>query len=364
MNAPPPRRRLLFIPGPTEVADEVLQAMTGPAIGHRGPEIQELIGEVEGGLQWLLQTKQPVILSTSSATALMEAAIVNTVGSGPILHLTCGAFSEKWEQIARSVGRDTEVLAVPWGEAIPPQRVREALGRRHFEAVALTHNETSTGVMNPLREIAAVVREHSDALLFVDAVSSMAAVDLPFDALGVDVLLAGVQKAFALPPGLAVAAVSARALERAASRPHRGTYLDFLEQVLYLEKRQTPSTPSVPHLYALQTQLRRMREEGLEARYARHQHMAIRCQQWAERRFACLALPADRSPTVTCVRVPSGFDLAALHAHLRDQDIVLGSGYGKLKASTFRIGHMGEHTEAGVVDLLQRIDRFLSGRSA
>jgi aspartate aminotransferase-like enzyme len=347
-----------FLPGPTYVEPDALEALQGPVIGHRGPEIQELIAAVEAGLQQLLHTSQPVLLSTSSATAVMEAALMNTVGEHGVLHLTCGAFGEKWRKISASLGKPHETLSVEWGQSIDPEQVSKALQRRHFDAVAITHNETSTGVLNPLQEIAAVVRGHGETLLLVDAVSSMAAVDIPFDDWSIDVLLAGVQKAFALPPGFAVAAISERAFAQTGRIPHRGTYLDFLEHRRYLAKHQTPSTPSTPHLYALRHRLQTIHAEGMAKRISRHRAMAERAQNWARDRFELFAGEHCLSPTVTCIRAGDR-SVQELRSSLKEQGITLGSGYGKLKTSTFRIGHMGEHDLASLDPLLQSIDRWL-----
>jgi len=359
--SPSPESPRLFIPGPTDVDAEVLREMSRAPIGHRGPQIEALIAEVEEGLQALLGTREPVLLFTSAATAVMEAAILNTVGENGVLHLRCGAFGDKWEKISRSLGRSTSSCEVEWGRGFTPELVADELRRGDYDAVCLTHNETSTGVLNPLREIASVVREAGDTLLLVDAVSAMSAVEVDFDDWGVDVLLAGVQKAFALPPGLAVAAVSSRVYERAEKLPNRGTYLDFLSYRRLLLKNQTPSTPSTAHLYALRRQLQRIHEEGRSARARRHQQMGIQTREWTRGRFRMFADEAFASPTVSCIQVPEGFDVADLKQRALQQGFALGSGYGVLKPTTFRIGHMGEHDSDSLEALLSTLDQILDG---
>ena len=356
-------RPRLFVPGPTEVDASVLKAMSSPPIGHRTDTIRELIADLQSGLQRLLSTQQPVLLMTCSATGVMEGSLRSLVPSrGRVLHLVAGAFGAKWAGISRSLGFESIVEEVPWGAGFEIARLEAVLKQNTFDAVCLTHNETSTGAFqHDLAEFARVVRERSDALLLVDAVSSLSATEVCFDEWGLDVVLAGVQKAFALPPGLAVAAVSARAYERGESVAERGTYLDLLVHRDRLRTYETPSTPSTAHLYALRRQLERIHAEGAENRYQRHQTMALRAQEWARSRFELFTESAFLSPTVTCVQVDAGFDVAGLRAAVRARGFELGGGYGKLKPSTFRIGHMGEHDLGSLNELLATIDDARSG---
>lgn len=345
-----------FLPGPTEVHSDVLKAQAAPVISHRGPEIRALVGELQSGLQTVFHTSRPVLISTSSATGLMEAAIRNS-GTGKLLCLVCGAFSERFAVIGRACGREVEVLEVPWGEGFDPDMVAARLDGGSFDAVTMVHSETSTGVLNPIRELAEVVRERG-ALTVVDSVSGLAGAELNTDAWELDFVLTGSQKALALPPGLSFAAWSDRMLERARSVPGRGMYFDLVRFADQLERLQTPSTPAVTLMYALRAQLERILAEGMEARWERHALMANRCHAWVGEMAArgvamgVLAAPERRCPTVTCLTLPPGLMGPQVVNEMRERGWVIGGGYGKLKDTTIRIGHMGEHTLEGLEALL------------
>lgn len=348
----------LFIPGPTEVRIENLAALARPQIGHRSAEFQELYGRVGPKLQRLLETSSKVFLFTCSSSGVWEAAIRNCVRER-VLCCMQGAFSDRWLTVAETNGKRAESLQVEWGRAITAEQVESALAAGGFDAVTLVHNETSTGVMNPLAEIAAVVRRHRDVLFLVDAVSSMAGAPIAVDALGIDVCLAGLQKAFALPAGLAVASVSPRALERARSVPNRGYYFDFLEMLKYDERRMTPATPAIAQIQALDAQLDHILAEGPENRFARHARLARIVQSWARRQFAIFAEEGYESPTLTCVDNTRGISVGKLNEELARQSAQISNGYGKLKDKTFRIAHMGDTQEWEIRGLLSSIDAIL-----
>jgi len=273
----------LFIPGPVEVSEDTFVAMSQPMIGHRGTGFQELYASLQPKLQQVLYTKNPVFLSTSSAWGVMEASVRNLVAR-KVLNCCCGAFSDKWFDVSKRCGREAEALKVDWGQPILPEAVDAKLKTGQFDAITVVHNETSTGVMNPIADIAKVVRNYPEVMFIVDTVSSMTAVKIETDALGIDVILAGTQKAWAMPPGLAVFAVSERALKKAETIPGRGYYFDFLEFKANHDKNMTPSTPSIPHIYGLQFKLGQFEKEGLENRYARHLKMAQKTRDWAKSR--------------------------------------------------------------------------------
>ncbi len=352
-----PHKRL-FIPGPTEVRHENLAALARPQVGHRSPEFSELYTRVVPKLKQLLFTEGRVFLFTSSSTGVWEAAVRNCVRQR-VLCCMQGAFSDRWHTVAESNGKQADKLQVEWGKAITAEMVDRALSSGDYDAIAVVHNETSTGVMNHLDEIAAVVRKHGDVMLMVDAVSSMAAAKIPVDEWGIDVCLAGLQKAFSLPAGLAVASVSDRALERARSVEHRGYYFDFLEMLKYDERGQTPSTPAIPQINALDAQLDDILAEGIEARFARHAALARITQQWARRHFALFAEEGFESPSITCVKNTRGISVAELNRELGQQWAMISNGYGKLKEQTFRIGHMGDTQEWEIRGLLATIERIL-----
>ncbi len=353
------RHPKLFTPGPVEVRPEVLQAMASPPYHHRAPEFSELYSELQGKLKKFLYTEQTVFLFTSSSTGAMEAAVQNAVKK-KVLNLVNGAFSKRWHEITEACGIPNEVLENPWDTAIKPEQVDERLATGEFDAVTLVYNETSTGMLNPLEEIADVVHRYPDVLLLVDAVSAMGGVKIEFDRLGLDVLLAGVQKAIALPPGLTVCAVSDRVLARAEEVKPKTYYFSFPVMLKYHKRNQTPTTPSVSHMFALNAQLDAMLEEGLERRFARHEEMARIVQSWALEKFAIYPEEGYWSKTLTCVENTRGIDVARLIDTLvADYGIRISNGYGNLKGKTFRIAHMGDTTPAEIRGLLAAIDEIL-----
>jgi predicted phosphoserine aminotransferase len=360
----------LFIPGPIEVRPSILQAQTKPMIGHRGKPFEELFGRIQGKLRRVFYTSQRVLVSTSSGTGLWEGAARNCVSDDPargVLATVCGAFSERWADVFERNGKATTVISVAEGKAIKPEMVRAAIQARaaqdsQFDAIAVVHNETSTGVMNPLDEIVAVGQELSpDTLILVDAVSSLAGVKIDFARLGLDVLLTSSQKCFGLPPGLAFAAVSDRALARAATIKNRGYYFDFIELDNFLKKNNTPATPAISLLNALDQQLDDMLAEGLDARFARHARLAEMTCEWARaQRFELFAEPGYASPTVTCVANTRNVDVGALNKFLGTRHMHISDGYGGLKGKTFRIAHMADLTEADMRELFAAMDEFLA----
>ena len=355
----------LFIPGPTEVAPEILEEMARPAIGHRTPECARLWKHCRAGLAQLMHTRGEVVILTAPASAMMEAAVRNCVPKRS-LHLVCGAFSKRWADVAESCGVQADRYEVPMGEGFTADMLRARLEEAkaqgiRYDAVTCVHNETSTGVRNPIEELGAVLRDWPDTLFLVDTVSSMAGMPVKVDDWGIDVCLFGVQKAMALVAGLAVASVSDAALQRAATVEHRGWFLDFLRLKKGNEKEQSPTTPSTAHLYALARQLDRVFEEGLEARWERHRAMAERVRAWAAG-HGWHPFPAEvfLSDTVACIARGDGPDFVPALEALKEQGYLVSNGYGDLKGKTFRIGHMGEHDLAAIEDLLERFDACLA----
>lgn len=353
----------LFIPGPVEVRPEVLDAQSGPMIGHRTGEFQELFASVQGRLRRLFGTQYRIYILASSGTGLWEAAVRNAVPERTLSFVN-GAFSARWANVVEGCGRTAIRVEIPWGQGITPDVVREAL-REHgpVDAITLAHNETSTGVISPIDEISAVVHDVApDTFVFIDAVSSVAGTEIRFDEWGLDLLLTSTQKALACPPGIAVAPVSDRVLERAETIEGRGWYFDFLLLERYLQRNMTPATPAVSLLRALDTQLTHILEdEGVETRYARHQALAAQTQEWAlSRGFGLFAAEGFRSPTVTTVANTREIDVAELNAFLRERGMIISNGYGKLKGQTFRIAHMGDTTAEELSHLLNTIDEYLS----
>ena len=350
----------LFSPGPVDVAPETYAAMCGPTIGHRGADFEELYASVQPGLQEIAGTSRAVFLNTSSAWGIMEGALRNLTQK-KVLNLCCGAFSDKWYGVAQSCGKEAEKIQVEWGQPIDPEVVRAKLAEGGFDTVTLVHNETSTGVLNPLKEIAAVVREFDDVLLITDTVSSFSAVPTPFDELGIDVLLCGVQKALALPPGLSLFVASERALERAKSTPDRGYYFDFLEFQKNHEKNNTPSTPAIPHIYALKERVDHMLAEGLANRYQRHEETNALLQEWGTAHgFENLAPEGAQSKSLVCFKTPDNLDLSGwIKAVRNNHGFLINGGYGKIKGTTFRISNMGNETVETMKELFTALDAEL-----
>lgn len=345
-----------FLAGPVHVVEPVRQAMTRQMVAHRSPEFRATWASIATHLPPVLRTRRDAMVATASSTFLMEAAITSLT-RGALLHLTNGAFSERWLAISRAHGREADELSVPWGEPVDPDLVRAALGRRRYDAVTVVHNETSTGVVSPLEEIARVVHQASDALLLVDTVSSLGADRVETDAWGLDFVFAGTQKGIAAPPGLAVFAMSERAEARAAAVPHRGFYGDLLR---YRDKHREGgpiTTPAVPICFALERQLERIAAEGIEERWRRHLRLAAATATAAERLGLTYAPAAGaRSRTVACLRPPAGLPAPELVARLGRHGFTVAGGYGKWKQETFRIGHMGEVRESDLDELFAAIE--------
>jgi aspartate aminotransferase-like enzyme len=346
-----------FLPGPTEVDPEVLAAQTHPMIGHRGSAIQELIAEIEVGLKQVFLTDRPVVISTSSATGLMEAGIRNGVGQRKVLSLVNGAFSKRFADIAVACGRDVDIWEVPWGQYHEPGELAERLASGDYDAVTVTHSETSTGVLQDLEALAGVVARDDEALFLVDSVTGVCGTEVRSDDWNLDWVLTGSQKAMALPPGLAFGAASEALLQRSATLHGKGAYFDLVALTHGLEVNQTPATPAISLMYALRLQLERILAEGIETRWKRHTAMRERALEWVDEMsglgLAPFAPEGYRSPTVTCVSLPERIPGPEVVKGMKDRNWVIGSGYGKLKETTIRIGHMGDRTVDELDLLLQ-----------
>lgn len=352
-------KKKLFIPGPVEVSPDVLEAMAVPMIGHRTKEYAELHEKAVRGLRQLLNAEGPVFLSTSSAFGVMEGAVRNLVQKRCACFAN-GAFSKKWHDVTLRCGIEADLISTPWGSPVTPEMVAETLATGKYDAMTLVHNETSTGVMSPLEEIAAVMRDYADVSFIVDTVSSMSAVPLDVSALGTDVCLAGVQKAFALPPGLAVFSVSEKALEKAGTTPGRGYYFDFIEFAKSAEKHNTPSTPCISQVYALAHQLDKMQAEGLENRYRRHRRMAEATREWVlAQGFSLFPREGYCSMTLTCAGNDGKTDWEKLKKLAAERGYALDNGYGKIKNETFRIAHMGDFTMEDMGELFELLEELL-----
>jgi len=351
----------LFIPGPVDVNEEVLAAQTRPMLPHRSPEFEEILRRTESKLRKLFMTEHRVLITASSGTGLHDASIRN-LANQDVLACINGAFASRWKDVAESNGKNVDTLEVDWQVPITPKAVVETLHKKKYEILTLVHNETSTGLVNPIKAIAAAAREASpDTLICIDAVSSFTGDLIEMDAWGLDLVLSSSQKALALPPGLGFAAVSERAMQRAESVKNRGWYFDFLRLEKHRKKDSTPATPAISLIYALDMQLSRIEKEGLGARIARHAAMAERVQSWAiERGLALYAPEGYRSKTVTTIDNKLNIDFKELNAFLLQKEMRIANGYGPMKGKVFRIGHMGELNLSDIEVLLAAIEEYLA----
>jgi aspartate aminotransferase-like enzyme len=350
----------MFIPGPVDVDPEVLDAQTKPMIPHRSAEFEQIFRGTEAKLKKVFLTETRVFQPPSSGSGMQETGVRN-LAQKDILSCVNGAFSERWYQVAITNGKQADRLEATWGDIIEPDKLADALKKKSYEAVTIVHNETSTGVENPLKELAAVVHEVSpDTLILVDAVSSLGGVKIETDAWGLDFILTSSQKCLALPPGMSFAAASDRALAKAETVDNRGWYFDLLRMEKHRIKNSTAMTPTMSLIWALDVQLDHMLAEGLDNRYARHAAMAERVQSWAkENGMEPLAAEGYRSKTVSTIKNLRGVDIAALNKYLLDKGMRIANGYGDLKNKTFRIAHMGETQMHHIDELLEAFETFL-----
>ena len=360
----PPQR--LFVPGPTDVHPATLAAQDIPMIGHRSDDLESLFGKCSEQLQELYHTAARVFTVAASGTGLQEAAILNGVG-GRVVNFVNGAFSQRWHDVSVGCGKEAIAVDAPWCTAVKPELVEEALqaalANGPVDAITVVHNETSTGAASPVDAIAECVRRVSpDTLVLVDAVSSFSGVRLPFDDWGLDMLLTSSQKALAVPPGLAFAAVSDRLMARAGTVSYRGWYFDFLQLEKYRQRSTTPATPAISLLRALSVQLDRIFAEGLEARYARHAYCGQMSREWATANgFGLMAERGYESDTVTTVENSRALDIGALNRFLGARAMQIADGYGPYKGKAFRIGHMGEVWPSDLERLFGAIEAFAAG---
>ena len=352
----------LFIPGPTYVPDYVMQSLTCPQIGHRTPEFSELMSTVVQGIQKVLYTRKHVYLVSHSATGLWEMGIHNSVTKG-ILHTVNGAFSSKWSTVSKECGYETGVLDYNWGKGVKADDVDKLLSTGKFDVFATVHNETSTGVMSPLEPIADLLRsKYPEVIWMVDAVSSMAGHKIEVDRLGIDLILSSTQKAWGLPPGFAVCSVSDRMIEKSKKKPCKGYFLDIGIYEKYYAKMQTPSTPSIPHMFGLKYVLLQIENEGLDNRWRRHQEMAEFTRKWAiEHGQKLFPEEGFESTTITCIYNQQNWDINQINDKLLSRGFRMDRGYGKLRGEAFRIAHMGNIMLDDINEYLQHFDEVLNG---
>ena len=350
----------LFIPGPVNVTEDVLQKMATPMIGHRTKEASILQRSIRDKLRKLMYTQNEILLSTSSGSGLMEGAVRSCTQKRAAV-FSCGNFGNRWFKMAEDNNVPADKFEVEWGLPNTAESIDQVLATGKYDLITVTHNETSSGVMNPVEEIAQVMKKYPEVIFCIDAVSSLGGAKIEVDKLGIDICITSSQKCLGLPPGLSLCSISEKALEAARKVKFRGTYFDLLQIYEYIQKKdyQYPSTPSVSHMFALDYQLDKILKEGLDNRFARHTEMANYVRAWAKEKFALLAQEEFASNTVTCVKNTREISVGDLNKALGGRGFMISNGYGKLKEKTFRIAHMADATLAEIKELLSIIDEIL-----
>jgi aspartate aminotransferase-like enzyme len=348
----------LLIPGPTEVSREMLMEQTHFLIGHRDKEFSNLYGGITEKISKFFQLSKDVkpTITTSSGTLWFDI-IGRSIVKQKALACVNGAFSLRCAETLRACGKPTDFLEVEWGRAVKPQMIAEKLDTGEYDTLTVCHNESSTGVRNPIAEIGRLIRKKYPHVIYaIDAVSSMAGdKTLPHE-IDSDIIFASTQKCFALPPGLAISLVNDRAIERAKGVPNRGTYTDMVDIFEFEKKHQTPFTPCIPLLYALNKRMDLLLQETYDKVYERHIEMAEYTQKWAKKNFEMFSEQGYESITVSCIENSLGKNIKELNLKLAEKGYMISNGYGKLAEKTFRIGHMGEWDLKGIKEVIGLID--------
>lgn len=351
----------LFIPGPVDVREDVLSKMASPQIGHRTKDASELQRRISEKMKKVFNTEEEILLSTSSGTGLMEGAIRSCTYKRAAV-FSIGAFGKRWYDIGVNNGVEADLYESPMGYITEAEMVDRVLSSGKYDLITITHNETSTGVANPIEEIGEVVKKYPEVIFCVDMVSSAGGHKVEVDRLGIDIAITSSQKCLGLPAGISICTFSQKAIERAKKVKNRGYYFDLLNLYKYIKERnyQYPSTPSISHMFALDHQLDYiLKVEGLEHRHKRHLEMAEVVRQWAREKFKLFANENYLSRTVTTVENTRGVNISALNEELKKRGMVISNGYGSLKDKTFRIAHMGDTQLDDIKELLNNIDDIL-----
>jgi len=350
----------LFIPGPTNVHPSVLKKMAQPMIGHRSKDASRLQKNITEMLQKVMYTENKIGLSTSSGTGLMEGSIKSCTAKKAIV-FAMGAFGKRWGDLAKWNDIPCDVHEEEWGNPVMPETIDKYLATGEYDVVTVTHNETSTGVMNPLEPISEVIKKYPDVVWLLDCVSSLGGAKVEVDKLGIDICIASTQKALALPPGLSICSVSTKAEERMEQIGVKGHYLDIKTILKYVDKKdhQYLSTPNIPLMYAMEYQLERILEEGIEKRFDRHMEIAEYTINWANEYFKTFAKPGFQSLTLTTIENTRGISVKELNESLGELGMQISNGYGDLKEKTFRIAHMGELNIDDMIEVTNAIKGIL-----
>jgi aspartate aminotransferase-like enzyme len=351
----------LFIPGPVDVREDVLLKMATPQIGHRTKDASELQSRISQNMQRLWSTKEQILLSTTSGSGLMEGAIRSCTSKKAAV-FSVGAFGKRWYEMGINNGVDADLFEVEMGRATEPNFVEDVLKTGKYDLVTITHNETSTGVANPIVEIAEVIKNYPEIVFCVDMVSSAGGHKVDVDELGIDIVITSSQKCLGLPAGISICTFSQKAIDRAKTAKNRGYYLDLLTLYNYIIKKdyQYPSTPSISHMFALDYQLDYiLNTEGLENRFKRHMNLAEIVRNWAREKFQLFADERYLSRTLTTVKNTRKISVSDLNRELQKRGMMISNGYGDLKEKTFRIAHMADTQIDDIYELLSNIDDIL-----
>ena len=351
----------LFAPGPTPVSEETNLAMAEPIIHHRTAAFEKLLEEVRGGLKWLYQTKNEVLIFASSGTGAMEGTVTNTLSKGDkVIVVDGGKFGERWWKICKAYGVEADIIKVTWGEAVDPKEIETRLKKGGYRAVLVQASESSTGVYHPIEEIAALTKSRDDCLCIVDAISALGAVDLPMDRWGIDVLITGSQKAMALPPGLAFAGLSNKAWSFSEKSDLPKFYFDFKKEKKNLESNQTAFTPAISLIIGLAQVLRKMKTEGLEGLFARHARLAEATRQGMKGLGLKLF---TKSPvnSLTAVCAPEGIDGQKIYKILQQKyNMTIAGGQDAAKGKIFRIAHLGYFDDLDMITVIGAVELTLA----
>ena len=350
----------LLIPGPTEVSQEILSEQTHPMISHRDKEFSNLYAGITNKLTQYFELPADIKPTTTASSGTLWFDIVGrSIVKKKALACVNGAFSQRCAETLRACGKETDFLEVEWGKAVKPEMIAEKLDSGEYDTLTVCHNESSTGVRNPITEIGKLVRKkYPNVIYAIDAVSSMAGDKTLPQEIGCDIIFASSQKCFALPPGLAVALVHDRAIQRAQEVPNKGTYTNMVDLFEFEKKHQTPFTPCIPLLYALNKRMDLLLQESYDHVYQRHKEMADYTQNWAKKHFEMFSEPGYQSITVSCIKNTQGKNVKELNQKLGEKGYMISGGYGKLAEKTFRIGHMGEWNLEGIKQVIALIDEF------
>ncbi len=350
----------LFIPGPVEVTEDVLQKMATPQISHRGKEASVLQRNISDKMRKVFETKEEILLSTSSGSGLMEGAVRSCTAKRAAI-FSVGAFGNRWFQMCTANAVPADKFESEWGQATTKEMLEDVLSTGKYDLITITMNETSTGLMNNIEELSSVYKKYPEVVVCVDTVSNAAGSEVKVDEWAIDICITSTQKCLGLPPGMSICTFSKKAVERAKKVTNRGLYFDLLGLYECIQKKdyQYTSTPSLPHMFALDYQLDKILKEGLHNRYARHIECAEIVREWARKYFEIFPDEKYMSNTLTNIKNTREISVSDLNKKLGEKGFIISNGYGKLKDKAFRIAHMSETTPQEIRDLLALITQIL-----